>query len=131
MCTQELVWCNCGHGESLPIEKCSHAAKLGTCWVVVHGNHCIILEISCSYCKTGLNKKIPLESPIPHGELAKKMGRNADLNHPRLDKENIPEVTIAEEEPDLDPQLECGYNDVLSTDFSGNFGLADDLWQWR
>ncbi|TKA83175.1 hypothetical protein B0A55_00711 [Friedmanniomyces simplex] len=38
MCTQKLIWCSCGHGEFLPIEKCSRAVKLGYCWTVIWGD---------------------------------------------------------------------------------------------
>jgi hypothetical protein len=54
MCTQEIIWCSCGHGELLPIVMCAHAEAEGKCWTVVHGDHRIVLQMECSYCLSGL-----------------------------------------------------------------------------
>ncbi|KAK4544932.1 hypothetical protein LTR36_003837 [Oleoguttula mirabilis] len=80
MCTQQLIWCSCGHGEFLPIEKCSRATTVGYCWTVIWGDHNVVIPSRCSYCKAGLNAKGPLGSAWPVGELATSAGRSFQVN---------------------------------------------------
>ncbi|KAK0266186.1 hypothetical protein LTR48_002756 [Friedmanniomyces endolithicus] len=65
MCIQKLIWCACGHGEFLPIEKCARATRLGYCWTVIWGDHEVAIALPCSYCKAGLNRRRPLGSAKP------------------------------------------------------------------
>ena len=71
MCTQEIVWCSCGHGELLPIVKCAKAEATGVCYTVVHGDHRVVLHMECSYCLSGLSERAALSTKArPEGELA-------------------------------------------------------------
>ncbi|CAK3931631.1 Hypothetical predicted protein [Lecanosticta acicola] len=74
MCTQELIWCHCGHGELFPIQTCSRAKLLGFCYTIVHGNHAVVVESDCSYCQAGLNGgRGGLGSARPVGEVARRV----------------------------------------------------------
>ena len=42
----------------------------------MHGDHRIVLQSRCSYCQAGLNRRRPLRSPRPRGELAERVERN-------------------------------------------------------
>lgn len=68
MCTQRLIWCSCGHGEFLPIEKCRRAEKTGYCWTVVWGDHEVMVEMPCSYCKEGTGRELGSAMPRPGDE---------------------------------------------------------------
>jgi hypothetical protein len=67
MCTQELMWCSCGHGEFFPIVRCPRATLLGACYIIVHGSqHPTRPRMpQCSYCAKGLNERHPLASARP------------------------------------------------------------------
>ena len=71
MCTQEILWCACGHGEFLPIVKCPQAETVGFCFTVVHGDHRVVLPMKCSYCVSGQAERAALSTNArPEGELA-------------------------------------------------------------
>ncbi|KAK3115573.1 hypothetical protein LTR53_004933 [Teratosphaeriaceae sp. CCFEE 6253] len=73
MCTQQLIWCSCGHGEFLPIEKCAQAVARGYCWTVVWGDgvEAAPIALPCSYCKEGWMGRRALGSAVPSAAVAK------------------------------------------------------------
>lgn len=111
MCTQQLIWCSCGHGEFLPIEKCPNAEATGTCWIAIHGDHNVVVPMSCSYCNLGFSKECALGSAKPAAAILPM--EESELG---VEVEQIPHMDFA---PD----------DVLSTDFT-DFNLDDELWQY-
>ncbi|KAK4494144.1 hypothetical protein PRZ48_014442 [Zasmidium cellare] len=126
MCTQELIWCSCGHGEFLEIKKCRNGHLTGRCWTVVHGNHHLVVPAECSYCRNGLNRRKPLGSPRPRDELARKVEENQDVELGKMLEEGLEEAKLMEG---------CGGNDfgmedVLSTDWSG-FDLEKEVDFWN
>ncbi|KAF2164896.1 hypothetical protein M409DRAFT_56253 [Zasmidium cellare ATCC 36951] len=125
MCTQELIWCSCGHGEFLEIKKCRTGHLTGRCWTVVHGNHHLVVPAACSYCQSGLNKKKPLGSPRPRDELAKKVEANQDVELGKMLEEGLLEEAKWLEECAGDGAF-SSLEDVLSTDWSG-FDLERDV----
>lgn len=74
MCAQQLIWCICGHGEFLPIEKCPRAIQVGYCWTVVWGDEEVVIPDMCSYCKAGYNDVRRLGSARPPGKLKESAG---------------------------------------------------------
>lgn len=142
MCTQEIIWCACAHGELLPIVKCAHAELLGTCWTVVHGDHRVVVQMRCSYCLSlgagglsagfgaceggnGLGGKAR-----PEGELA---GRIEGLTKEGVERggvggerEDAGEVWVGE---DAEGQVPAELRDVVNTDWEG-FTLDPELWQY-
>ncbi|KAK5133726.1 hypothetical protein LTR08_007480 [Meristemomyces frigidus] len=179
MCTQQLIWCACGHGEFLPIEKCSRAVSLGYCWTVVWGDSAVVIPGRCSYCKAGLNERKPLGKALPGGgggagvdgagvvapagvdpalltalpfrpkqwgvrdvaaggqassQAMGVSGLDAALvsRTPKLDVEMADMgagFPMAEGATGLlTPPLEL--DDVLNTDFSADFDLSQELWQY-
>ncbi|KAK5121398.1 hypothetical protein LTR85_005230 [Meristemomyces frigidus] len=57
-------------------ETCTRAITIGYCWTVIWGDHNVVIPSRCSYCKAGLNKKKPLGSAWPVGELVANVGRS-------------------------------------------------------
>lgn len=152
MCTQQLIWCCCGHGEFLPIEKCARAAKLGYCWTVVWGDHKVVIPSRCSYCKAGLNEKCPLGSALTP--------ERRTLANPKPNKQTNTALEEALVRHDTG-MSDCGYGiadglkafqmpedfafenaskglttspgeveDILNTEFK-DFDLSQDLWQYE
>lgn len=164
MCTQQLIWCSCGHGEFLPIEKCQRATALGYCWTVVWGDHDVVIELPCSYCKAGLNRRKPLGKVRPAGEVTSAVETNAastvrsggradgttaacmstgqdavpvtpiDLAVPELRDscelhQHIAPTAVMVSEVGL-PTPPHDWEDILGTDFTGDFDLDPELWQY-
>lgn len=83
--------------------------------------------MQCSYCKNGINNGRPLGCPMPQGQLASIVENNVD-----------PQVTTAENHTGneaameamtlTDPLLEL--SDVMDTDFTNDFNLSDELWEY-
>jgi hypothetical protein len=120
MCTQEIIWCSCGHGELLPIVTCQRAESTGVCFTVVHGDHRVVLQMKCSHCISGafeegatLNTKAR-----PEGALAafiEQKYENQSLDEGREDagaEESIGEV-----------------HSGMVNEMDG-FALDPDLWQY-
>ena len=153
MCTQQLIWCACGHGEILPIQKCMRAQLLGTCFVIIHGDHHIVLPNTCSYCKAGLQRTKPLGSARPRGSLVAKvegasgreeLGRLLEcpdawpqgLGDEKVEEESAVKTEGKEEGNGVS---DCGgggmgeLEDVLKTEFQNGFNLDEelgDLWRY-
>lgn len=125
MCTQELIWCSCGHGELLPINTCSRADLTGVCWTVVHGNHRLVVPMSCSYCKAGLHVRFPLAAAArPEGELATSI-ENAAMDQQVEDELRRVDATVELDElKGVDEPAELG--DVVKTDWA-DFNLDPDF----
>ncbi|RMZ09151.1 hypothetical protein D0862_03708 [Hortaea werneckii] len=152
MCTQQLIWCCCGHGEFLPIEKCARAAKLGYCWTVVWGDHNVVIPSQCSYCKAGLNWKCPLGSALTQEQ------RRPDPSEPNNQTSTSSKQTLA---GNAIGASDCGQGiadgletlqmpddfafdgpgkglttppgeleDILNTEFK-DFDLSQDLWHYE
>lgn len=122
MCTQEIVWCSCGHGELLPIVRCPHAQAVGKCWIVVHGDHRVVLQMKCSYClNTPPGLRHLSTKARPEGELAMKIeeGERHEKQHAFMD-DGITN-TAGAPPPELD--------DVVHTEWS-DFSLDPELWQY-
>ncbi|KAI6848211.1 hypothetical protein KC332_g2704 [Hortaea werneckii] len=147
-----LIWCCCGHGEFLPIEKCARAAKLGYCWTVVWGDHNVVIPSQCSYCIAGLNEKCPLGGALTQEQRT--------LGNPKP----IKQTNIASEEPIVRQDIGasgCGQGiadgletlqmpedfefenaskglstspgeleDILNTEFK-DFDLSQELWHYE
>ena len=147
MCTQHLIWCSCGHGEFLPIERCPSAIALGYCWTIVHGDHGIVLEPECSYCQAGLNATRPLQALArPEGtvkEMLEKASKETGIM-PELkgtsrgrvagdDRSMIAEVgSVADrwaESPE-DKACEARAEDTAQ-EVDSAFDFAQDLWQYE
>ncbi|KAM0717442.1 hypothetical protein Q7P37_007294 [Cladosporium fusiforme] len=128
MCTQEIIWCSCGHGELLPIVKCLHTEVLDTCWTVVHGDHRIVVEMQCSFCRSGLTSSERLGTKArPEGQLAEKIEKAKVEKQQSFcedlvgSAENCAENTAG--------QLPLELQDVVHTDWE-NFTLDPELWQY-
>lgn len=129
MCTQEVIWCACGHGEFLPIVKCQQAERTGICYTVLHGNHNIVVPVACSGCSSGLIRLLTHPSAQPKETLAK-MNELKDEQQPTY-KAVLPgtkEDNAAEEEQKGGLPEELA--DVVMTDFD-NFTLDPELWQYQ
>ena len=128
MCTQELIWCSCGHGELLPIFKCSTAEKTGVCWTVIHGDHRLVVEMRCSFCISGMKGRLAANAR-PQGGLAEKIESVVDGLEPekgQLGQENKQEDDeLLQTAGDIPWELD----DVMKTDWS-EFCLDPDLWQY-
>jgi hypothetical protein len=136
MCTQELIWCCCGHGELLPIVMCAHAETVGTCWTVVHGDHRIVLQMKCSYCLSGLaddcngsgTSTAALGTKArPEGELAAKIEMK--------DRERLAGVEYDFCEDDVGLVVSAGelpleLEDVVGADWTDVVNLDPELWQY-
>lgn len=123
MCTQEIVWCSCGHGELLPIVRCQNAESTGKCWTVVHGDHRIVLQMKCSYCVSGCVEEVPLSTKArPEGELAAKIENKST-------EQNVGDALEYDEAANEAGQLPPELDDVVNTDWS-NFSLDPELWQY-
>ncbi|RMY95275.1 hypothetical protein D0861_00775 [Hortaea werneckii] len=135
MCTQQLIWCCCGHGEFLPIEKCARAAKLGYCWTVVWGDHKVVIPSRCSYCKAGLNEKCTLGSALTP--------ERRTLNNPKpstpvcgqgvadgLETFQMPENFAFENASNGLTTSPREVEDILNTEFK-DFDLSQDLWHYE
>lgn len=125
MCTQEIVWCSCGHGELLPIVRCSHAQTLGKCWIVVHGDHRVLVQMKCSYCLNTPRGSQQLSTKArPEGELALKIEGGEKDEKQQSSKVFLDEgITNSAGAPP--PELD----DVVHTDWS-DFSLDPELWQY-
>jgi hypothetical protein len=123
MCTQEIIWCSCGHGEFLPIIKCSQAEAVGVCFTVVHGDHRVVLPMKCSYCIAGQSEVAALNTNArPEGELAAMIDKKSETG--RVDdglEDGAAANTVGE--------VLLGVEDVANTDWSG-FDLDPELWQY-
>lgn len=137
MCTQELIWCSCGHGELLPIRPCPRGRMLSYCYTIVHGSHKLVVPGICSYCKSGLNQRRQLPTARPPPEIAAKVEENAEVEDRQKEVfENL--LNDPEYWPDDGalPSAENGFelvddtlsnmNDVMDTDFV-DFELDPDL----
>jgi hypothetical protein len=135
MCTQEIIWCSCGHGELLPIVMCAHAEAEGKCWTVVHGDHRIVLQMECSYCLSGLadecnssGNSIALGTKArPEGELAAKIEMK--------DRERLAggEYDFCEDDGGLAVsagELPSGLEDVVGVDWTDFANVDPELWQY-
>lgn len=156
MCTQQIIWCNCGHGELLPIERCPKAIRDGWCYTILHGNHDIVVPDLCSYCKDGLNGLKPLVIAIPTGELAERLKLNGTMiggqekdekiltqaegvviggkegDETRLSKtENGSEQPWRQGQVATEQVPEYTWDDVMSTEFGEGFDLSGDMWQYH
>ncbi|KAK4617714.1 hypothetical protein CLAFUW4_12146 [Fulvia fulva] len=148
MCTQELIWCSCGHGEFLPINLCTQGQRLGTCWTIVHGDHNIVLASRCSYCQAGLNRRRPLRSPRPRGDVARGVEANGEVDvEEELERllegsgdEGV-EVEVGALAAQTNAEMDGGevvegsvgefsFDDVMSTDWEKGFELGDELWNF-
>lgn len=123
MCTQEIVWCSCGHGEFLPITKCTRAETNGECFTVVHGDHRVVVQMKCSYCNSGLFEKPALNTKArPEGELAAMIENKSEEQALDVGLEDGAAANSAGEVPlDLDA--------VVNADWSG-FDIDPELWQY-
>jgi len=123
MCTQEIVWCSCGHGEFLPIIKCAQAEAVGVCFTVVHGDHRVVLPMECSYCISGQSEEASLNANArPQGELAAMIeGKNGmgTLG------DGVEDGAAANTNGDGPLEAEG----LASADWSG-FDLDPELWQY-
>jgi hypothetical protein len=120
MCTQEIIWCACGHGEFLPIIKCPQAEAVGVCFTVVHGDHRVVLPMKCSYCISGQSERAALDTHArPEGELAAMIERKNGMS------DGVEDGAVAN--TDGDGPLEG--EDVTGTDWSG-LDLDPELWQY-
>jgi len=128
MCTQELIWCSCGHGELLPIVKCSTAEKTGACWTVIHGDHRLVVEMRCSYCGSGIKARLAANAR-PQGALATKI--ESAIDKPGLESGQTGQESKQEEDDLLQTagDIPCELDDVMKTDWS-EFCLDPDLWQY-
>jgi hypothetical protein len=128
MCTQEIIWCKCGHGEFLPVTKCSIGKQFDDCWLVLHGDHRIVVEMDCSYCKAGLDKILHLRSPRPRADLANQIETSTNTTMALARQES------GLEEGSMSGSGEIGNSsvtDVLDTDFGAGFNLAEEFWQYQ
>lgn len=146
MCTQELIWCSCGHGEFLPIVKCVSADILGTCWTVVYGDRDVVLDMKCSYCTMGFNDRVALSANTrPDANRDQKMmekwqeeadeqekqimGRGTEQTEMKMEvptDENKEDVAMGEASGEM---ADTGLDDVLDTDWD-QFFADKDLWQY-
>ena len=135
MCTQEIIWCSCGHGELLPIVMCAHAEAAGKCWTVVHGDHRIVLQMKCSYCLSGLADECNSNGTStaalgtkarPEGELAAKIEM--------MDRERLAgEFDFCEHSGALaisTGELPLELEDVVGADWTDLVNLDPELWQY-
>jgi hypothetical protein len=137
MCTQEIIWCSCGHGELLPIVMCAHAEAVGKCWTVVHGDHRIVLQMECSYCLSGLADDYSGSGTAaalatkarPEGELAAKIEKK--------DRERLAggEFDFCEDDGGLgisagELPLPLDSEDVVGADWTDVVNLDPELWQY-
>lgn len=123
MCTQEIVWCSCGHGELLPIVKCDRADVTGVCFTVVHGDHRIVVHMQCSYCLTGPSERTTLGTKArPEGELAATIEKTNEGESEDAKPEMRPSASKAREAP-LD------VIDVSDWDWC-DLGVEPELWQY-
>ncbi|EME40688.1 hypothetical protein DOTSEDRAFT_136331 [Dothistroma septosporum NZE10] len=139
MCTQELIWCSCGHGEFLPIELCTTGQLIGTCWTIVHGDHNIVLQSRCSYCQAGLNRKGMLGSARPTDGIAERVEAGGRIGEGGMNGKEIDEFdgelgklleeveTKTKEERSFE---KFSFDDVMSTDWEKGFDLSDELWNY-
>jgi len=143
MCTQELYWCRCGHGEFFPIVKCASADILGTCWIVVHGDKNTVLDCPCTYCAFGMNDCVALSANVrPDADRDEKMMEawkkeggevEFDVNMSEGLTRQFAEEAILEEK-DLVPNQTAqeenhGTDDQSATQADLDF-LGSDLWQY-
>jgi len=139
MCTQEIIWCSCGHGELLPIIVCAHAEAVGTCWTVVHGDHRIVLQMKCSYCLSGVaddysgNGTLAVAAALgtkarPEGELAAKIEM---MDRKRLASDDF-DFSVGDGSglADSAGELPLELGDVLGADWNDVVNLDPELWQY-
>ncbi|KXT11988.1 hypothetical protein AC579_4631 [Pseudocercospora musae] len=137
MCTQELIWCSCGHGEFLPIRACPRGRMLSYCYTIVHGSHKLIVPGECSYCKSGLNRRKQLPAARPPPDIAAKVEENAKIEDNQkdvfekmlTDPEYWPDdgaFPTAENAFELVEDTVSNMNDVMDTDFV-DFELDPEL----
>jgi hypothetical protein len=120
MCTQEIVWCSCGHGEFLPIIKCPQAEAVGVCFTVVHGDHRVVLPMECSYCISGQSEEVSLNANArPQGELAAMIERKNEMG------DGVEDGAAANTVGDGSLEGEG----LVGADWSG-FDLDPELWQY-
>lgn len=123
MCTQEIVWCSCGHGEFLPINKCPRAEANGECFTVVHGDHRVVVQMKCSYCNSGLFEKAALSTKArPQGELAAMIEKKSEEEVLGNGLEDGVAANSAGE-------VTLGLDDVVNADWSG-LDIDPELWQY-
>ena len=93
---------------------------------MVHGDHRVVVEMCCSYCKAGLNGRRALGSPRPQGELVTRIENNISnaeaqesKDQPRVD--DMWSLLAQPEEQAWD------LGDVMNCDFGDGFSLMDDV----
>ena len=85
--------------------------------------------MECSYCKAGLNERRPLGSPRPQGQLAQKIEAGNEVTVIDQKSEACPEeVQFCS---NTETELSWGFNDIVNTDFSSDFNLTKELWQYE
>ena len=137
MCTQEIIWCSCGHGELLPVVKCAHAEAVGMCWTVVHGDHRVVLQMKCSYCLSGLAEYNSSDTSTILGTKARPEGKLAAKIEMK-ERERLAglELEFCEEgggDRDLSPpvgELPLELEDVVGTEWTDIVDLDPELWQY-
>lgn len=118
MCTQEVIWCACGHGEFLPIVKCQQAELTGVCFIMLYGDHRIVVPVVCSWCR--LNPHARRRSDEERGLALTKMFEVNNEQQPTVNERN---TTGTEQKGDPPQELA----DVVMTDFE-DFTLDSELW---
>lgn len=145
MCTQELIWCSCGHGEFLPIVKCESAEILGTCWTVVYGDRDIVLEMKCSYCTKGFMDRVALSAnarpdadrdqrmigdcrqEAKEGDIVK--NENVSSETTKVHEDGVKDVAMEETASVNGAPRQEEIEDALETDWD-KFFVGQDMWQY-
>ncbi|RMY34918.1 hypothetical protein D0865_14046 [Hortaea werneckii] len=138
MCTQQLIWCCCGHGEFLPIEKCARAAKLGYCWTVVWGDHDVVIPLQCSaltqeqrrpdHAEPNKQTSTTLAQPLVGNAIGASGGGQGVADG--LETLQRPD-DFAFDNPSKGLTTSSGeLEDILNTELK-DFDLAQDLWHYE
>jgi hypothetical protein len=103
----------------------------------------VTIELPCSYCKAGLNRRRRLGSARPVGKVAEKIEKAAreGVDEPPTDPQDgvhsndtEPVGPVESQAPPLlDPGLQTPspeWDDILNTDFGSGFDLSQDLWRY-
>ena len=84
--------------------------------------------MACSYCTAGLNRRRPLDSATPKGDLAKTIEENVDdtLHAPR--QEDVANETF---DMSLDDHSTFAFEDAMNCDVNDDFNIAHEIWQYE